>query len=721
MNKIIVTQIKIIILYNLVFNSVFAQCENKFMQETLPICTTQKDNEQTIIDALDFIPTDDGWLKVGGGVCISMGKQQINTDELLYNDATQIIKIATEMTYADDSQIIQAQSAEVNLDNEQAIMSNVYYQINQTQANGKAAQLATNKKISDLTRLTYSTCPPDNQQWFIQAQSAQLDQEQQIGTFRKMSLKFKGVPLLYLPYAKMPLNNQRQTGFLIPEVKNSSNNGFELALPYYINIAENLDATLIPRYLTKRGGMLGVEFRYLGANYAGEIYTDYLPSDKITNNDRGYAEFKHKHKFNHNWSLNSRLRNVSDQQYFEDFGNNINITSQAYLYSFLNINGYGDNWLFTGQLNDYQILSENIASYNQPYQTLPRLEYSWFNNDYNSSLSYGIDSQWANFYRENSITGNRLDITSYIEKTLQNTHSRLTPRLAYRYTTWNYDGTNINNLETNRALPIASIDYRINFEKQFTDGSFSSLEPRLFYLYAPYRDQQSIPLFDTHNLTFGTGLLYQSNSFSGADRQADANQISIGVSQRHFDTSGNEKWNVTLGQISYFADRKVQLNNKIETRTSSPIITEFNYFYRNWKATVNVHWDTTIDKSERALAKFQYKGKDNSLFNFAYRFREGKIEQLDTSVVLPVGHNNRIIARWNYSLAEGRTIEAIAGLEHKSCCWAARLVGRRYVYNEQGDVNNGIFFELQLNGLGSIGRNPRRLLQQSILGYSEDF
>ncbi len=724
MNRRISININLALLLTISFNTSYAECTRDSIGLINHFCEQIQSSEFTTIDAQNYMTMKDGRLKISGGVCIGMEKQQIGTKELFYNDIEQTVSIATEMIFNDENQVIRAEAATINLETNQANMTAVSYQLNETKANGTATQLNTNKTISQLSQLTYSTCPQDDQQWYLKAETADLDQEKQVGTFRKMSLNFKGIPILYLPYAKMPLSDQRMSGFLIPEVGNSSTNGFELATPYYINIAENMDATITPRILTKRGGMLGTEFRYLGKNYVGEVFADYLPSDKITGKDRGFVELKHTHKFNQNWSLNTRLNNVSDKQYFEDFGNSINATSQSYLYSFVNVGGFGDNWLFKGQLNDYQIISDNIALTQQPYQSLPRLEYSWFNNNYASSLNYGIDSQWVSLYRQESITSKRFDITPYVEKTYQNTYSSFTPRLAYRYTSWDYSDTQfsaINKLEKSRALPIASFDYRINFEKQFNDGGFSSLEPRLFYLYAPYRNQENIPLFDTHNLTYGTGLLYQTNAFSGVDRQSDANQISIGISQRHFDSIGNEKWNVTLGKIVYFDDRKVQLDSSIATRSSSPIISEFNYFYRNWKATMSVHWDTQIDKSERALAKIQYKGKNNSLFNFAYRFRRGKIEQLDSSVVLPLGSNNRFIARWNYSLNERKTIEAIAGFEHKNCCWATRLVGRRYVYNEEGGVNNGIFFELQLNGLGSIGRNPRRLLKQSILGYSEEF
>ncbi|MFK8011176.1 MAG: LPS-assembly protein LptD [Marinicellaceae bacterium] len=676
------------------------------------------------IDAEYYLPIEQGLLKIGGEVCINLYEKKISTQELFYSDKNQTIEIKTPLFFTDGKQNINAKSASVNLDQETAIINKAQYQILNSNANGVAEKMIADDTSTQLTGLTYSTCPIENQDWYIKAESADLNQETQTGVFRKMSLNFKGVPILYLPYAKIPLNDQRETGFLIPDIGNSSNNGFEIAAPYYINIKENMDATLTPRYFSKRGAMLGIEYRYLGKSYRGELLTDYLPSDRKDDANRRFLDFKHNHKLNGQWSVNSHITNVSDDNYFEDFGNSINDTSQAYLYSYLNVNGFSDNWLFKASINDYQILSESITLNAQPYQSLPSINYSWFNNSYTSSLNYGVDTSWSNLYREDSITASRLDTIPYIEKTFQNSYSRFTPKLAYRYTNWSYSDTQfseIKALEESRSLPILTLDYSLSFEKQFEDGSLNTLEPRLFYLNVPYEEQQNIPLFDTHELTFGSGLLYQSNAFSGADRQSDANQLSIGLTQRHFNESGIEKWNFTVGQINYFEDRRVQLDDSIETANSSPIITELNYFYRNWRATMSVHWDTEIDKSERALLKFQHKGKNNSLFNFAYRFRRGKIEQLDSSVVLPIGTNNRIIARWNYSIDESKTIEAIAGYEHKNCCWATRLVARRYVINEQGDVNNGVFFELQFDGLGSLGRNPRRLLKQSILGYSEEF
>ncbi len=722
MNKTISVKISLFLLSITLLSSLLAT-QSLLANSQEEACVKSPDKELIFIDAQSFIPQDNKTLKIGGNVCISTSEQSISTQELIYDNNSQKITIDNKLKYQDKTQKIYAQSAKINLANNRAELSNVTYQFQASNANGAAKLLTTQESTSHLDDLSYSTCPIDNQQWYIKAQSADLDEESETGTFRKMTLRFKGIPILYLPYAKMPLTNKRQSGLLVPEISNSSTNGLDIALPYYFNITENMDATITPRYLSKRGVMIGTQFRYLGKSFNGEINAEYLPNDRLDKVDRGLVDYKHKQRLSSQWFLNARLRHVSDNQYFEDFGNNVNTTAQAFVYSYLTINGYGDHWNFNGKLNDYQIISDTIGLVSQPYQTLPKLSYNYF-IDNNSLLRYGFNSQWVNFYKEKSITATRLDLMPYIEKSFQNNYSSLTPRLAYRTTNWDYSNTEFStqsNLTSSRSLPIASLDYTLNFEKSFDDGSFSTIEPHLYYLYAPYRNQQDIPLFDSRNLTFGNSLLFLPNAFSGADRQSDANQLSVAISQRHFDNQGKESWNFTLGQIAYFNDRKVQTDNTIETRSTSPIITEFNYFYRNWKATMSVHWDTQVNKSERALFKIQHKGNNNSLFNFAYRFRQGKIEQLDTSVVLPIGKNKRFISRWNYSLDANKTIEAIAGFEFKNCCWAARIIGRRHIFNEDGDSTNGIYFELQLDGLGAIGRNPRRLLKQSILGYSEEF
>jgi len=260
------------------------------------------------------------------------------------------------------------------------------------------------------------------------------------------------------------------------------------------------------------------------------------------------------------------------------------------------------------------------------------------------------------------------------------------------------------------------------FHKNETDGYYKTIEPRLFYTYAPYRDQSDIPIFDSRKLSFGSALLFQTNRFSGADRQSDMNQASLAFTQRSFAPNGQERWNWTIGQINYFEDQKVQIDDEPQTITQSPIIFDYNLFLSQyWSAGLSLHYNENESELERGLFRIQHKTDNNALYNLAYRFRRSKIEQFDASVVLPLNQRHRIIARWNYSTRSHKTIEALFGYEHKSCCWAFRLVARHYLVDESGLSNNGIYAEIQLNGLGALGRDPRELLQQSIMGYQETF
>ena len=114
----------------------------------------------------------------------------------------------------------------------------------------------------------------------------------------------------------------------------------------------------------------------------------------------------------------------------------------------------------------------------------------------------------------------------------------------------------------------------------------------------------------------------------------------------------------------------------------------------------------------------QWRFGDAGLVNAAYRYRAGDIEQTDVSFVVPVNLRWRLVGRWNYSLRDQETLEALGGIEWNSCCVAVRVMGRRYIREFGGDASTGIYLELELNGVGSIGRDTDRLLHDAILDYS---
>ncbi len=654
-----------------------------------------------------------------GDICIVQEDMRMMSPKLYYHQAQQLFESEGGVMLQNANQRIGAQKAEFNSTNMSAKLETVDFFLMESDMNGKAQRMVLNDQTSDLDYLTFSTCSPQQRDWEIVARSAALDHQEGVGTFKGVSLRFKDVPIFYVPWAKLPLNDDRRTGLLVPGFSYSNNTGLDISLPYYINIAPQIDATVTPRFLQQHGLMLGAEFRYLSSNSRGTFMGTYLPDDDRRDRDRGLIEFKHQTRFARGWSFNSDLNHVTDSQYYEDFSSSSYISSTPYLRSAINVRGNGLNWRFFAGINDYQVLSQNITTSSEPFQTLPEINFDWFEYNYLLQLNYGISSELVNFYREDSVGAWRSDITPWVEKQWSNAWGYIKPRLQYRNTQYQFDDNREN---ISRNLPIGSLDMGLSFEKNLSSGGFKTIEPRLFYVYAPERDQSDIPIFDSRELTFGSSLLFQTNRFSGADRQSDMNQVAGAITHRSFAENGREQWNFTLGQIKYFDDQVVQINNQPEDLTKSPLVIEYNHFLnRYWSAGLSIHYDQTESEVERGLFRVQRKTVNQSIFNFAYRFRRNQLEQFDTSFVIPIKDQHRIIARWNYSTQSNKTIEALFGYERKNCCWAFRLMGRHYLTDESGQSNNGIYAEIQLNGLGSIGRNPRRILKQTISGYNEAF
>jgi LPS-assembly protein len=661
----------------------------------------------------------EGEFLLEGDVCLMQNDMRMLTPEIYYHQAKQVFNTKGGVMFQSGAQRISAKQAEFNSIDMTASLADVDYFMLESDINGKADRLFLSEQSSSLDGMTFSTCSPQQRDWEIVAKSAELDHEEGVGTFKNLTLRFKNVPIFYLPWAKLPLNDDRRTGLLIPGLSFSDNTGLDLSLPYYINIAPAMDATLTPRYLQEHGLMLGADFRYLTARSRGEFESNYLPNDDRRNSDRGLINYVHQTRLGNGWRFNSDLNHVTDAQYYEDFASSSYITSTPYLRSTLNVQGAGNQWQFFAGINDYQVLSQTISQENEPYQTLPEINFNWFEYNYQQQLNYGIKTELVNFYKEDAVGAWRSDFTPWLEKQWSNAWGYVKPKVQYRSTHYQFDDSRE---DISRNMPIMSLDLGMSFENTSVNNAYKTIEPRLFYVYAPLRDQSDIPIFDSRELTFGSSLLFQTNRFSGADRQSDMNQVAAAITHRSFGDDGRELWNLTAGQIKYFDDQLVQISNQVEDLTKSPLVIEYNHFLSNqWNAGLALHYDQSQSEVERGLFRVQRKGKDQSVFNFAYRFRRNLLEQFDTSFVIPIKDQHRLIARWNYSTLDNKTIEALFGYERKNCCWAFRLMGRHYITDELGQSNNGIYVEIQLNGLGAIGRNPRRILKQSISGYQEAF
>ena len=606
-----------------------------------------------------------------------------------------------------------------------AKLGNAEFELPSRPARGAADSIAvTREGMVSLDEVTYTTCPAGNHDWLIRARDIDLDTTTRNGSGRGVRLDFKGLPILYTPFISFPLGNERKSGFLFPDFGFSQRSGIELAVPYYFNLAPNYDLSLTPRYLSDRGIELDSEFRYLSAGHHGELAAVYLPSDDLRDRDRSYVHWGHLGDFARRWRVLVDAANASDDNYFEDFGAGSEGTSVIYVERDAELHYYGEHWGLFGQVQNHQVIDETIPEDVRPYSRLPRFvaRGEWENMPL--GFDYAFDSELVYFLRDPGVTGARLDLEPTVSWPVRGPGYYVVPSAAYRYTQYELGEVPAGGESSpTRAAPIASLDAGMLFER--VSGRHGqrllTLEPRLLYLYVPFRDQDDLPIFDTGLPDLNLVQLFRRNRYVGADRLSDSNQVSAGVSARLLDTdTGRQFFSATLGQTRYFRSPRVTLPDEVAgTRDYSNIVAELDLTaYQNWNVSMGLEWNPAETQSEKGELSVQYRPEAESVINLGYRFRRDLIEQVDASVAWPVSRRWNIYAGAVYSLRDESLIEEFAGLEYGSCCWRLRLVQRRYVSNRTGDSDSSIAVQLELSGLSSVGVPADAFLEDAIRGYS---
>ena len=592
--------------------------------------------------------------------------------------------------------------------------TDVDYTYKPKHAYGKADEVTTEGNIVTLKNSTYSTCPTKKNGWEIKARKITLDRDKDLGTAKNAVFRFKDVPFFYLPTVTFPIGNQRKTGFLFPQIGRSDPTGAEIAVPFYWNIAPQFDATITPRIMSKRGVMLENEFRYLSSRHKGTVQGNYLANDNKTDEDRHLVALKHKGSLGEKWRLNLNGSHVSDDDYLDDFGNSLRLGSISHLQRQADI-GYSERWFnFTALARSYQTIDPNISEANKPYRLQPQLNFRATLPKDLYGLTLSLDTEFTHFSHSLKTNGDRLDVVPRLSWRKDAPAWFFQPALNWHYTQYKLD-----NVDLDRELPVVSLDSGLFFERITKNENIQTLEPRLYYLYAPLRQQDDIPLFDTSEPVFSFPSLFRENRFSGRDRIGDADQLTFALTTRHLDgDNSHESWRASIGQILYFKDREVSLNNTAsEVDSSSSFAAELSYTPSvEWFARSALVASKDLDETERFNFALGYRGDNHRLANLEHIYRRDDLQQTSISFGWPLNQRWRLLGRWLYSHDENRDIDILAGLEYESCCWKARLIGQRFVTDEENEFNNNISLQVVFKGLASLGKGSQ-LLQERITGY----
>ncbi|WP_159017200.1 LPS assembly protein LptD [Cognatiluteimonas profundi] len=689
-----------------------------------------------------------------GNVALRRGDQFLGSRKLTYDSSTGKYVAEGDVRYQDSGMRMVADRAEGDQNADTHNVQNVHYQLMSRRGNGGAEHIEMHGSQGSLYGATYSTCPPEDRRWELRAQRIDVDTDAGTGVARNATLRVGRVPVLYVPWFPFPIDDRRRTGLLSPSIALSGRNGFDYRQPYYINLAPNYDATLTPRLMTSRGLQLGAQFRYLTYTGRGVFDFAFLPNDKLTDRDRqkeidegvpeanrrkdnrGFFRFVGNQNINSTWQARANLNWISDPRYLEDFNNNLNGLTPFSVTSDIGIYGHSRYWDAGISADHKQLADYTVNRVFLPYNRLPRAYLRW-DQPLTQWFDVGVDAEAVRFQDPVKPGGSRVDLKPFVSMPLQGASWFVTPTLAWRYTGYRLDqgmAPGGGSTTPSRSMPIASVDAGLYFDRNMTWGGetfLNTLEPRLFYLRVPYRDQSGLPLFDTRPLTFSWGQLFRDNRYTGADRQTDANQLTLALTSRFIRQSdGREKLSASIGQIKYFDPSQVTVPGEqpVERGSSAWIADSTWNVNDRWTIGGSYQWDPKFRRQDLASFRTRYLIGDEGIVNLGYRYRRNLLKQVDLSFLYPLNDSWSVVGRYYYSLyrkassnplldQQPKLLEGILGVQWDSCCMAVRLVGRRYIQNRQGDVNSAIQLEIEFKGLGSAGPDTESRLRRAILGY----
>ncbi|MFT5084426.1 MAG: LPS-assembly protein [Lentisphaeria bacterium] len=744
--------------------------------DTGPQNSAQMAEQPLVIEARSATVTNGNRAVLEGGVKLSQGDRSISAGKMSYDRANDQASLEGNVSIRQTGMLIQGEHAEVSTNQHKASFSDAAFVFQESHIRGNAKSVRqTSASKLELNEGKITSCEPGSESWVLEGEKITVDRVTNQGTGRNVKLKVGSVPVFYLPYITFPVGDQRQSGLLFPSISSSDDGGVDFATPYYWNLAPNYDATITPRLISGRGAMLELETRYLNQWMRNDIGLAFLPNDggsqdkdldQLIEEGQITEEIARPHKGNNRWLAQLKQRSgevngwysiadytrVSDEDYFRDLGtSSLSVASTTFLNQSLEVGYQFEHWEISTLTQAQQVM---LLDLDTPYRKLPQIDANGLYRLDNWNIA--INNRITQFTHPDSdidhIAGKRVntDYRAGWEKRLN--WGFIKPEIGYKSLHYQLDKssiTNIDDAEFGIGTGQASIDMGLIFEHP--QGKYlQTLEPRVFYLYREFTDhskvfglgadgEQNIN-FDTSARTFTYSQLYRDSRFIGGDRLDDANQMTLGLTSRwESNTTGEELFTVSAGQIFHFKDRMVDLTSdafSTQTTTSSEFAAELSVnigaqtvFYSN---TV---YDTDSSRINRGSAGLNFASSDyNRLLNLSYSFLRDpnatrltnkEIDQVDLSFVTPVTAQWSLMGHVNYDIQNHQELETFAGFEYNDCCYRLRFLARRWLDSniaslgagDDAQYDQGMFFEIHFKGLGGSGAKVNNILEDGIIGY----
>ena len=704
----------------------------RLQQSLLPPVAPGPEDDLPIFVEADRIQGTQGLdLEADGNVVLRRRGEALFTDQLRYSFQTNDVTATGNVRLDRLGDIVTGEKAMLNLKTESGYIDKPTYRFRQFHARGQADKLII-KDRDDYVAInaTYTNCDLGRDDWYMKVRELDIDRLRDVGVAHDATLYFEQVPILYSPWMDFPISSGRKSGFLPPTFGTSNSTGLEFSVPYYWNIQPNLDYTIEPRVMARRGLLLGNEFRYLEPDLKGRMQVDVLPDDRVTGTTRYALLLLHEQSFGRGLTGGLNYQKVSDSTYFTDLSDKIAVTSQTTLPQEAWLQYEGGWWSLFGRAQHYQTLEDPSAPVFPPYARLPQVALTasqpnlkGFNPAFLGEVTY--------FEHPTLLSGVREIYYPSVSYPWRTPLFYVTPKIGLNYTHYTYPGSDVPS--ATRTVPIFSVDAGTSFERDTRMGGrdfVQTLEPRVYYLYVPFRNQTQLPVFDSSLKDFNFTTIFSENIFSGGDRINNANQVTAAAISRLIDpATGVEQLRALIGQRYYFEPQEVTLNSTLPTTPVPPnvgttasarsdLLAAFSgKLTPTWSLDTGLDYGLKPSQVQRFDVALRNQPELGKVLNFSYRYTRDYVDQIDISGQWPLSRRWAVLGRLDYSLQPSTLLEALAGFEYNHDCWVVRFVLHRFV-TAPDQHTNAFFVQLELTGLSRLGSNPFQLLRQGIGGYT---
>ncbi|HHL2822567.1 TPA: LPS assembly protein LptD [Citrobacter murliniae] len=712
-----------------------------------------------------------------GNVDIAQGNSRLQADEVQLHqkqaeglpEPVRTVDALGNVHYDDNQVILKGPKGWSNLNTKDTNIWEGDYQMVGRQGRGKADLMKQRgeNRYTILENGSFTSCLPGSNTWSVVGSEVIHDREEQVAEIWNARFKLGPVPVFYSPYLQLPVGDKRRSGFLIPNAKYSTNNYFEFYLPYYWNIAPNMDATITPHYMHRRGGIMWEnEFRYLTQAGAGLLEFDYLNSDKVyddehpkdDNSRRWLFYWQHAGVMDQVWRFNVDYTKVSDTSYFNDFDNKYGSSTDGYATQKFSVGYAVQNFDATISTKQFQVFD---AQNSNSYSAQPQLDVNYYQNDVGpfDTRIYGQAVHFVNT-NDNMPEATRVHLEPTINLPLSNQWGSINTEaklLATHYQqtnldTYNNNPGNVNKLDesANRVMPQFKVDGKMVFERDMAmlaPGYTQTLEPRAQYLYVPYRDQSHIYNYDSSLLQSDYSGLFRDRTYGGLDRIASANQVTTGVTSRVYDDAAVERFNISVGQIYYFTESRTGDDNikwENDDKTGSLVWAGDTYWRISdrWGLRSGIQYDTRLDSVATSSSSIEYRRDENRMLQLNYRYASSEyiqatlpsyystaeqykngISQVGAVASFPIADRWSIVGAYYFDTNVNKEADSMLGLQYNSCCYAIRFGYERKLNGwdntqQHAVYDNTIGFNIELRGLSSnYGLGTNQMLRSNILPY----